>query len=234
MRSKLIYAVLLPLVLVAFRFAGSRAVSESSPHTPEATQEILQPVRWVAFEADYKETEQGTQVSTGRYFRSTDGSTRLETGDGTHNTVISIKNIARATMYVYCANPDAPDPDAGWIWMSFPMELPSTGWHPLPRRVNQHLKPHPERIGGLTVYKMSSPGGEISLQAPELNFFTLVTELENGQRREFHNIRRVEPPAELFLPPPGVEVRAKSKPLGIRMRGKDSQQGDTPVKPDPK
>src|SRR5438067_2261311 len=84
---------------------------------------IPQPQNWVPFSAQIKRVyEKSGEVVVGRVYRSSDGSTRSETGPSLDaiNT-IGIKNISTRSFYMWQGND---------TWTAQPMELPPEGWHP--------------------------------------------------------------------------------------------------------
>jgi hypothetical protein len=219
MRTQLIYAIALPVVLLVVASGMNATLAKETPsqHASDAA-EISQPDGWVPFEADLQQTDQTGKVTlTGKFYRSADGSERLESGDGVH-TVISIKNIPLETMFVYGANLDNPQPDSGWMWRSYRMELPPKGWHPLRYRENAYVTRSPQKLEGMQLYELSNPDkGNRFLMAPDLNFFRVVEDFPSADiKRSYTNIKKGDQPAHLFMPPPGVEVQPRNKVAGIR------------------
>jgi hypothetical protein len=192
------------------------AVSWSRTRTgPQATRtEIAQPAGWVAFEADLRIAAPGSfQVTIGRFFRASDGSTRLVTylPEAPEVKVISIKNISQLRAFI-CS------PKVGWV--SGPMTLPPGGWQP-PRLYLElrGLSRRKDKIEGYELYQLVGGGGDVEFLAPGLNFFALVTQkVKTGQRWVYSNVRIGEQPSELFEPPAGAEVRHGTKPIGIVTR----------------
>jgi hypothetical protein len=166
--------------------------------------QIPSPPNWVAFSANWKRVgKAGTIV--GRYYRASDGSTRLESEDGS-NIVISISNVATVRQYAFLLNK----------WVSYPMRLPPGGYRPSPRILGgtHGLEVSTDVIEGYPVYKMTTIGGVVRYQAPALNFFALVTEFADA-RQEFFDIVLDEPASELFLPPPNVSIEMRDELKGI-------------------
>ena len=59
---------------------------------------------------------------------------------------------------------------------------------------------------GFEVFEYHDVGGNTHLQAPSLNMFDLVNQSITGRREEIYDVILREPPADLFVPPPGVNV----------------------------
>lgn len=219
MRAKLIYAIALPLVLIGLMSYVEPTVATGQRPGPQAdVAEIQQPPGWASFEADFEQRDEAGNVTlVGKYYRSADGSDRFENGDGVH-TIITIKSIPLAKMFVYGPNPAEPKADSGWIWRSYRMDLPEGGWHPLRYRLNAHVTKNEERIEGMETYEMTIPEkGNRVLMAPDLNFFRVLEDLPNaGVKRVYRNIKKGDPPSRLFLPPPDATVHPQEKVLGIR------------------
>ncbi len=209
------YAVGLLAVLIVVSLRLVEARSDTVPSAPRS-QELSQPPGWVAFEADLDTTYPPGADSprvVGRYYRASDGSERWETGpvDGTVK-VISITNVPNATMYTARFGPDSPE----GAWQSYSLDFPPGPYRPPHYRLNEHLRASPEKIEGYTVYEMTSQAGDVMLKAPDLNFFTLKEiRALNGRTRTYHNIKRVEPASELFLPPPGATVEHQEQRLPL-------------------
>lgn len=211
-------ALVAPILIltIALAVAAGRRQPTLTPR-----EEIPSPPQWIPFQADVLVSSPGTEEKvSGKFWRSSDGSERLETSRSGKRLVISIHNIPGATFYY--TRPDGP-------WYSAPMRLPLGGWHP-PRRLkgNNGVNVHPFRVSagrgqtpsvlsneGFQVYQVVNPAGDVRLEAAELNFFALVKQSITGRREEYFNVAFSEPPAELFLPPPGVSVSALREPDGI-------------------
>ena len=190
----------LSVAAVAYRQAQSQPVP---PVTP-----IEQPTTWVAFEADVRITQPGEPIIVGRFYRSRDGSTHLETGpEGDGKRVISIRNIQRSLHYSRMGSGK---------WMSRPMRLPAQGWRPIPVKASPKEVKLVERVADQEVYRnVSEADGTIRLRAPALNMYPVVEQDIRGWRKELSNIRLADPPDELFEPPPGVPVHHVDKPFGV-------------------
>src|SRR6478736_9953975 len=132
-RRLLPFSLLIGLVAVALANQSSAA-----PPTAPSVQHILieQPSEWVPFSADLRRIQEtdGT-VFVGRQYRSSNGSTRNETGpvDGGINS-IAINNVAQTTFYRWT-------PQEGWT--SQPMTLPPWGWRPAPTVFNEKMTREP-------------------------------------------------------------------------------------------
>lgn len=194
---------------------------------PQQITEIPQPEGWVPFDADVmKEAQGSTQKIVGRYFRDSDGSTRLESWDPSDPTVrvISISSIPRARAYVY-------SPRIGWE--SYPMVLPPGGYRPLRHRLEtKNLSRRPEEFAGFEVYEYVGAVGDISYRAPGLNFFPLFLQTgKDGQRTTYSNVQIREQDPALFDLPPGVSVTEKSTPRGIVLEQRSDSEGQDSARP---
>ena len=205
-------AVFLSLAYFGYQSVGrdattSAAVRQVGP-TPQ-TGDVPSPAGWVPFDATARRTDSDGKVNmVGRFYRASDGSTRLDTGPaGGPIGIIDIKNISNSTQYVM---------QSTGKWVSYRMKLPSSGYRPLKRRTTVvGLEPYAETIEGFELYRYASANaGPIAFQAPSLNFFALVTEF-NGTRQEYHDVRIREQPKELFFPTPGTAVEDSGEYGGI-------------------
>lgn len=207
------------VTLLALIAAASAAVSSLRN---EEIPVIEQPAAWVPFEATVEVSKPAYPRAVGRFYRSDDGSTRLETGpeDGTVN-IVSIKNIARATIYVKSTTGQ---------WVSHPMKLPTGGYRPAKMRVaTVGLSQFPFKLAlqkgqngslrsnsaGLDAYHYVTPSGNVWLMVPSLNFFPVLQETLEGRRELYSNIVVGGQPAELFEPPPGAVITVNTRPAGI-------------------
>jgi hypothetical protein len=197
--------ILLAAVVVGFGVSPARTSGQT------ATDEIAQPSDWVPFDADVQISFPSKASSIdGRFFRGSDGSSRLETWDrkDPSTKVISIKNIARVRQYV-------SSPANGW--KANPMLLPPNGWHPARYRASmKNLVPRRDQLEGLQLYQLTGPEGDVEVLAPALNFFPVVRQyIKDGERWGYSNIRVREQDPALFEPPPGAAVTERTEPLGI-------------------
>jgi hypothetical protein len=213
--TRVLFAVVIPFALLLAWFGGigraDRVTAAPARQAAQAGPLLAQPPDWVPFSADVEITVPNTPRVVGRFYRASDGSSRLETGpeDGSRQ-VISMKNIPAQTFYWF-------SPAPGYGWTSQPLKLPPEGWRPTQYRANmKDLAKHGERIEGLELYRYVTPSGDVALNAPALNFFSVVRQsVKFGKRERYFNIRLGEPPNDLFSPPAGASVRVLSKPGGI-------------------
>ena len=115
---------LLSVVLLLSTRHGLSPVPQVEAGTQVGAVQRLQipsPTDWIAFTAKWKRVGKPGTIF-GRYFRASDGSTRLESEDGS-NIVISISNVATVRQYAFLRDK----------WVSYPMRLPSDGYRPSPR-----------------------------------------------------------------------------------------------------
>lgn len=204
----------LALAVLLLAVAGSLRSNVVRTASRPAKQVISQPATWTPFTADLNATQPGLPDTKGTYSRSSDGSFRMEqaSADGSL-VIISIAKIADQRAYLYHSM-------AG-KWITRPLLLPATGYRPpKPRAIGATgVSAVPERHGNLEVYRITSPTGEVTLEAPLLNFHPVVTIGKDGETTVLDNIRVVEPSAELFKLPRGVtpEIVLKGIPMGIPM-----------------
>jgi hypothetical protein len=215
------YALVIPLGLaavVAFTYQtriGSGRGAEASAHGAAGAEQagdvaILSPSYWVAFDASFRILKEPVNVA-GRFFRSADGSTRVETGpEGGPPVVVSISNVASERHYEYDAETDRTR------WRSYPMRLHPDGHHPKPRSLTRTkgLAPDTRTIEGFQVYAYTTRGKVVRYEAPALNFFALKTEFEDS-RQEFFNLQLRDQPPVLFSPPLGASVEERDQLRGI-------------------
>lgn len=195
---------LLPLAVVVVSATSAFRVSQrgSLPAT------IPQPAEWIAFEADSLHTGPGFPDLIGRHYRSSDGSTshQQQTRDGSIRLVV-INNIPRARVYAFNSVLNK--------WFQQPLVgLTPDGRRRIPlwRVSTSRLTPHPAKIEGLNVHEYIGPKGARSLLAPELNFFSLVEEQNDGSQLVFSNIQLREPSRSVFELPPGVVAEERVAP----------------------
>src|SRR5262245_35147613 len=105
--------ILFPL-LVLTGFAISPGLRQ------DAQSVVAQPANWVAFDAQFLQTQAGSPDIKGRYVRASDGSYRIEeqSTDGTLQT-IWISNVPRAASYTYHNGPGK--------WFSRPLAVAADG-----------------------------------------------------------------------------------------------------------
>jgi hypothetical protein len=83
---------------------------------------------------------------------------------------------------------------------------------------------------GFSAYMYTTQSGAVRLMVPELNFFHVVMQQLGGHGKRFFNISVGEPPSELFVPPPGVDVRQSDRPFTLRSKP-DAVPGPLDPKP---
>jgi hypothetical protein len=193
--------ILATLLCLAGAFVYGRTVA---PRTQEREQleRVPIPDTWVPFSAKLTTHATSGKTFVGRFYRSSDGSTRSETGPSPDRmTVIAIKNIPQSLLYLWRRGE----------WTQQPMQLPPSGWKPQSFPVRA-TTPVAEKVEGFDVVQADSVNST-TLFAPALNLFPIVLILkecpaplpECGER--YSDIRIGEQPAELFLPPADVAYR---------------------------
>jgi hypothetical protein len=196
---------------VMLTLVGAQAGYTQLRPTTVQRKPIEQPNHWVAFEADVQ-VLQGADSGDlrGRFYRNSDGSTRLEEEqvNDRENRTVSIHNIALAKWFTF-------NPLKGWT--SRPMVLPPNGWQPaLQYQGNPQFRPSTIQRDGRPLYEKTFGSDEIWVEDPALNFFPVIKqELLTGRHETYTKIVEIEPPAELFEPPVGADVVELRQPGGI-------------------
>jgi hypothetical protein len=153
---------------------------------------IPSPAEWVAFSAD-AELRHGEQSKSGKFYRSSDGSTRLETGPADRRE-LTIKNSRQLKIY-HCVAASCTVQPLG--------PARESGSPPKMRADQPGLTKLPEPVEGFEAYQWES--GTTSVVLPGLNFFAVRLDAGAGTERYWH-ITVGEQPAELFVPPAGAVV----------------------------
>lgn len=189
---------------------GPTARTDRTPSQPGGL--VAQPSEWVPFSADIRQVGSAGTTAVGRFYRSSDGSTRSETGDSFDALdTVAIKNIKERAFYLHTVD---------GAWTVQPMDLPPWGWKPMPTRFGNGMTPVPETVEGFSLIRSES-GPVVLYRSPELNLFVLITAVpcETGRAVEcgisHSNIVLGEQPEEHFQPPAGVRVMRVDKPGGI-------------------
>ena len=100
-------------VCVASLLAGGTAALARRAVLQESREILPQPAAWVPFTAKVAVTHTGADLVVGVFYRSTNGSTRLETGPVEGDSrVVSVKDVPHKTRYVR-------GPDGTWVSLSF-------------------------------------------------------------------------------------------------------------------
>lgn len=179
-------------------------------------QYVEQPSTWVAFSADIRRVNAMTgAVSVGKFYRSSDGSTRSDTGSSLDRIdTIGIKNIRLVAFYLWSDKTG---------WSQQPMTIPPDGWGPGKIVFNERMTRVPERIDGLELIKHDAPPYTV-FRAPQLNMFELVKLLPCQFASPtpcgtwFANVQIGEQPPELFEVPASQPVVQNPQPGGIVLR----------------
>lgn len=174
---------------------------------------IEAPDNWVAFEASLSVTHpENFQLGTvGRFYRSSNGSTRRESGPSlTDIRVIDIVNVADSAQYVFSQR-------TGWVRFpiagdrSRPLKYRKNvaGWSKAPGRLA--LKKGQSGVlsaaEGFEAYLVTETSGVTKLRVADLNLFEVATTRPDGLHERYADIDLVEPAAELFRPPAGATVQ---------------------------
>jgi hypothetical protein len=204
-------ATVVAICVTSVMAGGAAAVARRSL-VQQTREELPQPAAWVAFEAKVTVQRGGAEPLVGKFYRSSDGSTRLETGPAEGDVrVVDIKNIPTKAGYVRKVD---------GTWISKPIDEASADLRPqrfhagmpflarYPRKVSI-LKGQPYSLSsdtGFSAYQLMQSNGGLLLLVPELNFFPIVRERLDGRREVYTDVSLLEPDVSLFLPPPGATV----------------------------
>lgn len=217
---------------------GLLSIASAAPKaTSQEPRQLLDlPKSWVAFEGKLRVFSPDMARTDGRIYRASNGSQRIETGPvGGPIRTIDIRNIAEQTHYLYIRFKTQKVAS----WSSAPMDVAEWGgYRPMLRFANQlGLRKHPFRLSvrpgevpnvfaadGFEVYEYHDIGGNTHLQAPELNMFDLVNQSITGRREEVYDVVLREPPAEVFLPPPGVPVEPLTTKRGMVLESRQAHE----------
>jgi hypothetical protein len=196
-----VYGVGAALVGAVLMMGASIRAQQIPVFLGDTSDAYPQPTTWTAVEAAVKVNG----APAGRFWRSSDGSTRLErlTPDAAGVT-IEIRNIPQAKYYVY-------RPQGGWT--RHPMVLPTGGWHPVPvsrRALGSKLADLP-----FEVYEHRKSLTVIEGRVPQLNFLTVSEVLPDGTSRTLTDLQLREPAATLFQPPATATVASSNIAAGI-------------------
>lgn len=181
----------------------SHAERQQAPDPPTL---VAQPSTWQPFIASIRITRpDGPGIVVGTLYRRSDGSERNDTGPAGGTTqVISIRNHRTRGFYTWTAT-------RGWRRHPLGFELTTP-----PKRIRKsgdaELYQPSAAIEGFEVLRTAAPDGSEAFVAPELNLYPLVLKTP-GRTVELHDIRRVEPSDDLFLPPAGVQVVEMQNPV---------------------
>lgn len=188
---------------LTFGTAAQLATTASQSH------DVAAPSHWVPFSADVEITRPTASARlTGRFFRSSNGSSRQEFLESA--PLVTIMNVGMNTYFELRRGQ----------WCRHPMGVGPKGYHPLKmREENATLGKRPIQFESLVVRELRNPR-TIELIAPELNFFAVTTEgVPSGAKTRYHNIVKGEPDPSLFEPPPAADVVMHQTPMGILENG---------------
>jgi hypothetical protein len=203
--------LLLPPVLVVGLMA--RAVrARVTEFEPSKANLVEAPSAWVPFAANVTITKPGSSPVVGRYYRSSNGSNRLQTGPSESDVrVIHISNNVEGLGYLY--NRD------GWIsWKLERVPLQPTHFFR-----NHEWSDYPFKLalkngesGSLTStegFKAHLVVGQgiSKLRVPELNLFAVVRQRIDGRHESYTKVEMAEPDDALFSPPVGAHVTFKGQ-----------------------
>jgi len=199
-----------PLLVLALTIAEYRTrVQALNLQHPEI---VDAPATWVAFQAELTITRPGGPTAFGKYFRSSDGSHRIQTGPSHSDVrVISILNVSERMWYDYSAR-------SGWTSYDYPNAVSKE--RPTPVRANlPGWNEYPFRLAlkrgesgavnadeGFRAYQVIDRNGTVTLKVPDLNLYSAVIQRPDGHHQALSNIDITEPSNETFRPPTNVAV----------------------------
>jgi hypothetical protein len=198
-KKRLVTLAVPPLVFCLVWLLVGFGLTTAAPKGARQNPDIIQgPSDWVSFSADVELCMGTGQPSlNGRFYRASNGSTRSELyePDGSVN-MLSIVNVPEQNLYVY-------DRRNGWrVSQTDARHRPDTRFSKFALGEKS-----PTRWEDLEVYEKVQDG-ELAVCAPELNFKTVYSLfIQAGRTKILRQIKREEPAADLFSPPPNVPVR---------------------------
>lgn len=205
--KRLLLVIGIPIVIgatLSFARSATRAAGTATDVV------IPAPRDWVAFDADFERVMPAKPRVVGRYQRASDGSTREETWvEGAQTTVVAIMNVGQRSYYESWPNGK---------WCVHPMRPRESGHRPLLRRVETRgLSPVDEKIEGLSLYRyVVGDGRFVQLQAPALNFFSLIiTDTGVGTFQRYYNVKMRDQHGAAFVPPQQASVEVHADLRGI-------------------
>lgn len=215
--------VVASLIVPALAVVGSVAPRWATARLAGLTGQLQQPANWVPFSATSRFTYPSGSVARGRFYRSSDGSERLdkEAYSGQPATT-TIKNILTSTYYMGMGTPTCCDK-----WASYPMELPKEGYTPSHIRTldASAVENVDAKWSGFEAYRLAKQNNFTRYLVPALNYFAVFTVDPTGARREFLDIRVAEQPSALFEPPAGAVVERVNRYNGIVDTDGDERPG---------
>lgn len=201
-RYPLAFVVAASYLVVTLVAAGGSPGAQTPGHV-----DVPLPAAWVPFSADVVTTALGTPTTDGKFYRRSDGSTAMlehtPLGD-----MITIHNAETGSTYIRFGDMRE------WVRMGI-SESVRRPPQPILRLPGLRTQQLPDHVDGLDVWEMvaaSSRGVVINRHAPALNGFLIFTDWLGTFRQEFTNIRIGEPPAAVFLPPPGTRFEEQAGP----------------------
>jgi hypothetical protein len=209
-RTAVVLLLLPPILVVGLMARAVRArVLESRPFEMNLVEA---PNAWVPFTARVTITKPGSPQVVGRYYRSSNGSNRLETGPSDSDVrVVHITNNTDGLGYLYNRN--------GWVsW-----KLERIGLQPTQFVRNLEWSDYPHKLalkrgesGSLTASEgfkayLVVGRGISKLRVPELNLFAVVRQRIDGRHESYTNIELAEPDDVMFSPPAGTHVTFKGQ-----------------------
>jgi hypothetical protein len=202
------------LILSVATLLGAGHVRASAEQTGAPVEYVAMPDTWVPFEASVTITAPNSPPVVGRFYRSSNGSTRLETGPSVSDIrVISIRNIVDQMIYLGSASgwtSDRLDLPFGSGPMRWKKGLPN--WTPFEYKlaIRRGESGSVSATEGFDAYRVTQSDGVMHLKVPALNLFDAVVQRPDGWYQLYSNIDLKEPAADLFAPPLGVPVAPRA------------------------
>jgi hypothetical protein len=185
-------------VVALFVGAVSLPISSAQAIDSHKTITLTLPPEWVPFSADVLHVSD-RHITTGRFHRRRDGSTAhyLNTDGG---AAITIHNLQTRRTYLKLG-------DRGWL--ERPVDEKELAGPlrelRLPQRQVQVL--HDAVVGEIIEFTNAGSNTGVTRLMPRLNAFQASFHGPNGVSREYLNIRIGDQPDELFVPPPGIQLK---------------------------
>jgi hypothetical protein len=194
--------VMVVTATIAFQVAYSAAKGRGAAAAQGASSQVesLGSTKWASFVADIRRSEKGLEGLEvfSRYYQNSHGSIRTEAfSPDRKERVVTIHNHERLMSYF-----EGPRGDSAMLALE-----PRKTAQPKRMKIDTNgLSLVSEQRLGFTVYPYTSAAGRRSLLAPDLNLFSMFSELGN-EREEVLAVTLQEPAAELFYPPATVKIR---------------------------
>jgi hypothetical protein len=213
--------LVLPLAVIGMFARDLRATAATAQAS--LPQYIDSPTQWVPFEADVTITHPGGEPIFGRYFRSSNGSHRLETGPNPNEMlVVSITNIPDSLQYVFGHDKWTRQPGPGLAEFGTPprwRKTPQWSLYGYKLAIQRGQSGSATASDGWEAYRVISGEGVMRLKVPALNLFDALIQRPDGRYEVYKNVDLREPPAELFRPPSdAIVIDVEARPPSVQIQ----------------